>query len=382
MSTQTASRQRAASLLAICLGLAAIALLAPAASLAVAPAYSLLGTWKSGYLASNGSREPANGTQTVTQMNMQTGVFSGHSEVSGVKFTLTGKEEGKSLEFVQSEGSYAAHDKVPALTILPNGHVGGNGSFEGGKFWIEVQAKASSGSGEKSEAEKEAEAPAKPSAFVSVLCNIFPSAPSTSTCTADVGDLSTENRKTPTGTVTFTTSTGTLLGTSCQLALTPGLGNIASCTVGFQPAPETQQGAPLPVVAHYGGDSNFAAAEGSTSPQAVSAGVLTSSVANTSGFFEVPMVNPNYSAVTGTVTVSLAGAAGSAAVGHTAGALAVGHFSLSRFGSKTLRLKLSRAGLSKLRAKHTLKVLLSFNTVDAGKHVSRHSKITLRLAKH
>jgi hypothetical protein len=374
-------RNRAAGALAACMALMAITLLAPAASLAAPPAYSLLGTWKSGYLAANGSRLPANGTQTVTQMDMQTGVFSGTSVVEGTHFALSGKESGKSLEFVQSEGGYAAHDKVPALSILPNGHVGGNGSFEAGKFWIEVQSKASSPSAEKPTPEETAPE-GKPAAFVSVLCNIFPSAPSTSTCTADVGDLSSENHKTPTGTVTFSTTSGTLLGTTCQLALTVGLGNIASCTVGFQPAPETQQGAPLPVIAHYSGDSNFAAAEGGTSLQAASPGIVTSSVGNTSGFFNVPMVNPNYSAVTGTVTVSLAGAAGSATLGHVASSLAVGHFSLGRLGSRTVRLKLSHAGLLKLRAKKKLKVLLSVNTLDAGKHVSRHSKITLRLAKH
>ena len=136
---------------------------------------------------------------------MQTGVFSGHSVVDGTSFALTGVEQGTSLEFVQSEGGYAAHDKVPKLSILPNGHVGGNGSFEAGKFWIEVQSKAAVKGG----AEEEP-AEGKPAAFVSVLCNIFPSAPSTSTCTADVGDLSSENHKTPTGTVTFTSTAGHL----------------------------------------------------------------------------------------------------------------------------------------------------------------------------
>jgi hypothetical protein len=95
-------RQRAAGALAAGLGLAAIALLAPAVSLAAPPAYSLLGTWKSGYLAANGSRLPANGTQTVTAMNMQTGVFSGHSVVEGTSFALSGLESGTSLEFVRS----------------------------------------------------------------------------------------------------------------------------------------------------------------------------------------------------------------------------------------------------------------------------------------
>jgi hypothetical protein len=368
--------QRATHGLAACIGLAAIALLAPAASLAAPPAYSLLGTWKSGYLAANGSRLPANGTQTVTTMNMQTGVFSGHSVVEGTSFALSGVENGTSLEFVQSEGGYAAHDKVPKLSILPNGHVGGNGSFEAGKFWIEVQSKASSTPG----AGPEEETPeGKPAAFVSVLCNIFPSAPSTSTCTADVGDLSSENRKTPTGTVTFTSTAGTFLGDTCSLSLVIGLGNVAACTVSFQPAPGTQQGAPLPVIAHYSGDTSFAAAAGGSSPVSASPGVSGTPV-NNGGFFEVPMVNPNYSAVTGTVTVSLAGAAGSARA-RAAGALAGSSFKLTRFGSKTLRLKLSPTGLLKLRAKHRLRVTVTVSTRVSGKRVSHSYKLTLRLKK-
>ena len=358
------------------LTLAAISLLAPVAALAAPPAYSLLGTWKSGYLAANGSREAANGTQTVTQMNMTTGVFSGHSEVLGVHFTLTGVENGKSLEFVQSEGGYAAHDHVPALSILPDGHVGGNGSFEAGKFWIEVQAKASSGPTEEPTLE------AKPAAFVSVICNIFPATPSSSMCTADVGDLSSENRKTPTGTITFSTTVGTFLsGQVCSLAPVVGLGTVAACTLPFLPAPGTQEGAPLAVTARYSGDSNFAAAEGGTSPVSAAPGVTSSSVSNTSGFFSVPMVNPNSSEVTGTVTVSLAGAAGSARAG-VASALAGGSFRLRSFGSRTLSLRLSHTGLVKLRAKHNLRAIVTVTTRDAGKRVSHSYKITLRLKKH
>jgi hypothetical protein len=40
------------------------------------------------------------------------------------------------LEYAQAEGGYVAHDKVPMLSILPDGNVGENGSFEAGEFWM------------------------------------------------------------------------------------------------------------------------------------------------------------------------------------------------------------------------------------------------------
>lgn len=353
-------------------------LLLPSLASAAPPAYDLKGVWKSGYLSSTGSRLPANGTQTVTSMDMSTGEFSGFSEVEGTHFALQGKESGKALEFTQSEGSYSSHDKVPALSILPDGNVGGNGSFEGGRFWIEVTSPAVPP--KTSETEKESTT----GAFVTVLCNIFPSTPSSSTCTADVGDSSGLSRTTPTGTVTFSTTVGTFLGgDTCTLAPVVGLGAISACTVAFQPAPGTQQGAPLPVTATYSGDSHFSTASGGTSPVAASPGVSSVEVSSNGGFFSVPMVNPNYSAVTGTVTVSLAGAAAaSIRAGAAASSIASGSFKVSRFGVKSLKLKLSKAGLAKLHGKHTLHALMRVTTLDSGKRVSRTSHITLRLHKH
>jgi hypothetical protein len=359
------------------------ALLFPAAAPAAPPVYNLKGTWKSGYLSSTGSREPANGTQTVTSMNMVTGEFSGFSEVEGTHFALQGKESGKSLEFTQSEGGYAAHDKVPALSILPDGHVGGNGSFEAGLFWIEVTSPAvapKSGETPKS-GEKEEEATSGSGAFVTVLCNVFPSNPSSSTCTADVGDASGVSRTTPTGTVTFSTTVGTFIsGDTCTLAPVVGLGAISACTVAFQPAPGTQEGAPLPVTATYSGDSSFSTSGGGTSPTSASPGVGSVEVANNGGFFSVPMVNPNYSAVTGTVTVSLAGAQGHASAASSS--IAFGSFKVAKLGLKTLKLKLSKAGLAKLRSKHILHAVVRVSTLDSGKHVSHSSHLTLHLRRH
>ena len=270
-------------------------LLLAATARAAAPAYDLEGVWKSGNL-DGGVKEPANGTQVVTSMNMTTGEFSGHSEVDGIQFALAGREDGKHLEFTQSEGGYTAHDVVPALEILPNGHVGGDGSFEAGDFWMEVTKPTVApkpGEGE-SESEKQA---GKQAAFVTVICNTFPTNPSASTCTADVGDDGETGGLVPTGTVTFTTTTGTLLGDTCTLAPTPGLGAIASCTVSYQPAPDTPEGVPLPVTAKYGGDSHFQPASGGTSPVALDLVTSSAKVAG-DGFFTVPAVNADGSPVT------------------------------------------------------------------------------------
>lgn len=146
-------RRNVRVILGAAVGLLAALVLVPTA-LAAAPMYDLQGTWTSGPL-SGGVRQPANGTQTVTQMNMTTGVFSGHSEVDGVSFELAGVESGSAVEFTQHEGSYTSHDQIPALSILPNGNIGGNGSFEAGEFWMEVTSKTVSSKAEE-EAKEEA----------------------------------------------------------------------------------------------------------------------------------------------------------------------------------------------------------------------------------
>ncbi len=358
-----------------CVALALTGIALPATASAAPPKYDLQGVWKSGNLA-GGARQPANGTQTVTSMNMTTGEFSGHSEVDGVQFVLAGKESGTALEFTQTEGGYEAHDKVPMLSIEPSGKVGGNGSFEAGDFWMEVT--------EPTSGPPHAEtAPEQQEPFVTVLCNIFPSDPTSSTCTADVGDLTGTPSNTPTGTVTFSTNTGTFIdGDTCTLAPVAGLGSVASCTVAFQAAPGTQAGAPLPVTATYSGSGSFATASGGTSPVAAAPASSTTEV-NNGGFFNVPMVNPNSSAVTGTLTVSSAGAAAASTAAHAAAAkLASGAFSSGRLARRSVRLKLSAAGLTSLRRHRTLRVLLRVSTKIAGKHVTRSYPLKLELHGH
>jgi hypothetical protein len=221
--------------LGVAIGLLASLVLVPAAL--AAPTYDLQGTWTSGPL-SEGVRQPANGTQTVTQMNMTTGEFSGHSEVDGIAFELAGIESGSAVEFTQTEGSYTAHDKIPALSILSDGNIGGNGSFEAGEFWMEVTSSSTGPSAAEKEAKEqeaakkakeEAEKSAKRPSATMVTCN-YEFATSENTCVAVVGDAGTGTPVTPTGSVTFTTTSGGFSGASCSLAPTSTSPSVANCT--------------------------------------------------------------------------------------------------------------------------------------------------------
>lgn len=80
---------------------------------------------------------------------------------------------------------------------------------------------------------------------------------STASCTATVGDTGAAPRTTPTGTVEFTASEGSLAGTSCVLgavSLSPG---VASCSMTYYPPSGFQIGKAFPVNATYTGDSVF-----------------------------------------------------------------------------------------------------------------------------
>jgi hypothetical protein len=252
--------------------LTAIFLVLASAASAAAPTYDLQGTWTSGPL-SGGVRQPANGTQTVTAMNMTTGAFSGHSEVDGTSFELAGTESGSAVEFTQHEGSYTSHDKIPALSTLPDGNIGGNGSFEAGEFWMEVtssltpaekeakekQAKEEAAKKAKEEAEK---ASALRGSATAVSCN-YELATSTDTCTAQVADTGAAPEVVPTGTVTFSNTGpgGFPYGTTCTIAASASAPGVPFCSVIFLGG-----GSGLPMItASYGGDSHHSPSKGGTS---------------------------------------------------------------------------------------------------------------------
>lgn len=260
--------------LSAAIGLLTALVLVPAA-FAAAPTYNLQGTWTSGPL-SGGVRQPANGTQIVTQMNMTTGAFSGHSEVDEDHFELAGIESGNSVEFTQTQieptTGYVSHDKIPALSMLSDGNIGGNGTFEGNEFWMEVTSSSTGPSGpEKKAKEEEAAKKAKEEAekasalrgsATAVSCD-YEFATSTDTCTAQVADTGAAPEVVPTGTVTFTNTGpgGFPYGTTCTIAASASAPGVPFCSVIFLGG-----GSGLPMItASYGGDSHHSPSKGSTS---------------------------------------------------------------------------------------------------------------------
>ncbi len=94
----------------------------------------------------------------------------------------------------------------------------------------------------------------------SVICN-YEFATSQNTCGAVVGDGGEGTPVTPTGTVSFTTTTGGFAnGASCTLTPTPLSPQTASCTIVYQTA---NSGLPA-ITATYGGDARHAGSVGHT----------------------------------------------------------------------------------------------------------------------
>jgi hypothetical protein len=250
--------------------------LASTALAAEPPAYNMQGAWTNGYL-SGSAREPANGSYDITAMNMTTGALSGTAEVEKGNFVVEGTEEGSVAHFTLTEGGYVAYDTLH-LSILPNGHLGGNGTFNsdggysesGAGFWTEQNAASGEEPGKKAKeeeatkkAKEEAEkASALRGSATAVSCD-YEFASSTDTCTAQVADTGAAPEVVPTGTVTFssTGAGGFPYGTTCTIAASASAPGVPFCSVIFLGG-----GSGLPMItASYGGDPHHSPSKGSTS---------------------------------------------------------------------------------------------------------------------
>jgi len=280
----TAKERRSGRMaLYMAIGVLASLVLVPSALAAEAPSYNMTGTWANGYLNSEGGRGEANGSYDITSMSMTTGALSGTAEVEGEHFVVAGAEEGSVAHFTLTleGGGYVAYDTLH-LSILPNGHLGGNGTFNesgysesGAGFWAEQGAASGEEPGKKAKEEaanktkeeeeatkksrEEAEKAKRPSATM-ITCN-YEFATSENTCLASVADAGTGTPITPTGTVTFTTTSGGFSsGATCSLAPESTAPSIASCTLVYETA---NSGLPE-ITATYGGDSRHAGSAGHT----------------------------------------------------------------------------------------------------------------------
>jgi len=238
---------------------AAIACIGPGIASAAAPTCNLSGHWITGYRsASNG---PQNGTWDITSMNMSTGAFSGTAVVEGISFALVGSESGAVAKQTLSEGGYEAHDEY-TLSILANGHLGtNNGTFEAGGFWSELTGPAPcSPEGEAAKKAKEEAEKEKRATGTSIICN-YEFATSENTCVASVGDGGTPPSIAPTGTVTFTTTSGGFSsGASCSIAPEPSAPSVSTCSLVYF---TMNSGLPS-ITATYGGDAHHAPSSGNT----------------------------------------------------------------------------------------------------------------------
>ncbi len=103
-------------------------------------------------------------------------------------------------------------------------------------------------------------------------------------CTTTVTEAVTPPDATPTGSVTFSATSGTLGSPSCPLA--GGALGSASCSVTYQPLPPASTGGSVPppvVTAAYGGDSAFRASSGTATVVTGALAITTTSLPAASG---------------------------------------------------------------------------------------------------
>ena len=223
----------------LAIGLCAISVSSASAAL---PEFNLLGR---------------NGGTSITRMDMSSGEFSGTAEIDGENFSVSGTESGNKSESVlvlENSFAYESFD-TDYYEILPDGNVGGEGSFHDTKGT------------EESYHEEIEEPDATVASMTSATCANTDNTYTSYTCTATVNGAG----GTPTGNVTFAASGGGFEGAN-QCVLSGG-----SCSVTYT-APSSGLGAgQITIKAVYSADQTFKASRGATTICG-SGGVSVSSV--------------------------------------------------------------------------------------------------------
>ena len=239
-TTRRAHLRGGAPLLAVLSMLALGGAIPAIASAAELPEFSLLGH---------------NGGTNITQMNMSTGEFSGSAIVDGEEFEVEGTETGnKSVsEFTYITDPSYVSTNTDYYEILPDGNVGGPGSFH------DTNGTEESYVGEINE----------PTATIasnaSVVCRPTDTTYTAYSCTATVAG----NGSVPSGNVTFSASSGGF-PTANQCALSAG-----TCSVSYT-TPAGGLASPITINAVYSADATFRVSQGST-PICGSGGIAVTS---------------------------------------------------------------------------------------------------------
>ena len=278
------------SRLPMAMALAVIAGLAAAVAIVAGPAYAsgtynLLGGWTTGTAISGGTVTGANGTYSITSMNMSTGSFSGSALISGTSFTVSGTETGTTAVYTLSEGGYVATDTLH-LSVLGDGNIGGSGTFSDTSghsnlpFAAELNTPGGTGTTTGTTSSTTTTGSSRTPTATSVECDYFTDTQE-DICNAIVGDA-TGSGSTPTGAVTFSGDRGG----SCQLAQVPLSPGVAICSITVTGSQNF-----LNVTASYGGDST-------QSPSSAATQLLNAGQGNGVGNPSIPTFNNSSFATT------------------------------------------------------------------------------------
>jgi len=177
-------------------------------------------------------------------------------------YTITGSITGNAVKFHTVQPGYTS-DAV--LTLSPEGtKLSGTFSDSYGRsndptFGNRI-AGFPCGGGSETRKKEEEEKAGKHVTGTSIICN-YEFATSQNTCVASVGDGSAVSPTTPTGTVTFTTTSGGFSsGAKCSLTVNQTSPTVSNCSLIYQTA---YSGLPS-ITATYGGDSTHAGSVGHT----------------------------------------------------------------------------------------------------------------------
>lgn len=204
---------------------------------------------------------------TIATENPETGEVTGSGVAGSDTWTVTGTISGTTLVLHDRSFTTApGYSSDATLTVsAEGGTLQGTFSDTNGRkgaptFAKRVSKRESATEEAARKAKEEAEKAGKRPTGTSVICN-YEFATSQNTCVASVGDGGPQPPVTPTGTVTFTTTSGGFgNGASCTLRPTPLSPQVASCSLIYQTA---YSGLPS-ITATYGGDASHAGSVGHT----------------------------------------------------------------------------------------------------------------------
>ena len=210
----------------------------------------------------------------------------GFSDSCSPIYSITGTISGNTVNMHTAQSGYTS-DAVLTLNAEGNklsGTFSDSYSQSGPTFGNRIAGfPCGGGSGSEEEAAKkakekeEAEKAGKHVTGTSIICN-YEFATAQNTCVASVGDGSAVSPTTPTGTVTFkTTSGGFTNGATCSLTVTSGSPTVSNCSLIYQTA---ESGLPS-ITATYSGDSTHASSAGHT--QFLGSGINESNFENPTG---------------------------------------------------------------------------------------------------